>query len=193
MTAQVVFDGRLLRARMATEQWLQRTTGEDESKQVEWSTTYSLAGHIGDIRQPNREVSFAAKTKEAGMIALPLPRVRFTSKERNVFIGSGENSTHTPSFSGIPLRHIRDLPRLLPQNRKDVTGGIPSPAWSPEAAAEFAGRGEVLFPAESKSIDFFLNFYRDLDVSAVFDLCVLARVLPQLQHCSWASNMIAFA
>ena len=40
MTAQVVFDGRLLRARMATEQWLQRTTCEDESKQVEWSTTY---------------------------------------------------------------------------------------------------------------------------------------------------------
>ena len=105
------------------------------------------------------------------MLALPLPRVRFHSKERNVFIGSGETSTYTPSFSGIPLRHIRDLPRLLPQNRKDVTGGITSPVWSVEAAAEFAARGEVLFLAESKSIDFFVNFFRDLDVSAVFDLC----------------------
>ena len=105
------------------------------------------------------------------MIALPLPRVRFTSKERNVFTGSGELSTHTPSFSGIPLQHIRDLPRLLAQNRKDVTGGITSPVWSVEAAAEFAARGEVLFLAESKSIDFCLNFFRDLDLSAVFDLC----------------------
>ena len=99
---------------MAAEQRLERATGEDESKQVEWSTTYSLSGHLGDIRIANREVSFAANTRESGLMALPLPRVRFTSKERNVFTGSGELSTHTPSFSGIPLRHIRDLPRLLP-------------------------------------------------------------------------------
>ena len=96
--------------------------------------------------------------------------MRFASKDRSAYTGSGEVSTYTTSYSGIPLRHLRELPRLLPDNRKEVTGGIKSPVWSEEAAAEFSSRGEPLFIAESKSIEFFVNFFKDMDVKCVFDL-----------------------
>ena len=170
MTAQAVWDGRSKNARMASGAWLERSTGTDSTTQVDFWATYSLADHLTDIRLPNRQVFAAALNKETCQIGLPLPRVRFASKERNSYTGSGETSTYTTSYSGIPLRHIRELPRLLPENRKEVTGCIKSPVWSEEGVAEFSARGEPLFMAESKSIDLFVNFFRDMEAKSVFDL-----------------------
>ena len=167
---QAVFDGRSRRARRDMEAWFE-TAFSDPKRQAEGHITYNLTA-VGDPRLPNRQVAFAAKNLETVFVGLPLPRVRYHSADRADFVAAGDTSNFSLSFTGVPFRHINDIPRMLRADRKDMTG-VDLPTWEPgtTAATAFETKGEVLHMTDDKSIELWLAFLQAMPKpKAVYDI-----------------------
>jgi len=162
-TYLIAFDGRSRPCRRLIEQeW----DALDETKVAEAVVVYTPVK--GDPRAPGRRVAWGAVSTETAQLALPDSKVKLLCKERTAFTACGETSTHDPSFSGVAMRHFRDLPRVAAPEKASITGR-PSATYDTKVE-EHLGQGEPLYWCETKSVPYWGSLFSALDLGHVFDL-----------------------
>jgi len=167
-TVLLFFDGRNRKIRRPLEDWFD-VAFPDSNKTAELWLTYKL-DDAGDVRTPKRRLAFSASNTEVMLVAFPAFKIHMKSKNRHGFAaGKAEGTTHSVTYSNVPVRPLGALPRLSKKDKEKMMGG--------ELGAETGGpvddelaRGHPLFWQESKSIALFSALFHDFGITNVFDL-----------------------
>ena len=167
-TVVVLADGRSKKVRRVFEDIVEEYQS-DEQKHFDFCIVYSSIIR-NDIRFPTRKTFGGLANLEKLCGALPVSKVRMISKERTHFSACGEKSTHSSSYSGVPIREVGRLPRLSMQDKEGIVGS-PLPTYGDSVIATTGVKGHPLFWNEIKDVEVFVALYQDLNVSHVFDMC----------------------
>ena len=116
---------------------------------------------------------------------------------------SGETSTHDITYSGIPFRSRKAIPRIAEKDKAEIVG-MSSPAGVPEnLTQEFSN--PILFWQEAKPVELYEQLLADFDARSVFDVSpgsgALAEaclrlgisyvgVTTRMTHATWLSNVL---
>ena len=190
----LVFDGRSSTCRRK----LDRRMFENGNARnpCELFVVYSPTQRLG------RKVSFASDNKEVAMISLPCPRTQYQTKERAVFSGAGEVSTHDSTYTAVPPMAWAAMPCMTVKSKTAILGAEPP---VPNAKLYDSHHGQPLFWQERKTKALWSQLIRDLDGKAIYDLTpgsgTLARACMELgvqycgvarsaDHMSWLQNVL---
>jgi hypothetical protein len=168
-TVVLVLDGRSRHVRRAVEDILE-TSVPDEQRLFDGSVIY---GHPDskDPRFSTRKVFSGFQSREAVIGVLPVARIRMVSKPREHFSACGEKSTHSNSYTNVPLRPFQSLPRLSVPDKESILG-VSLPTYTEEVVAACGARGHPLFEQEVKSVDLFIAMFEDFNVTHIWDLTI---------------------
>ena len=100
---------------------------------------------------------------------LPVARVRMKSRSRDHFSACGESTTHALTYSPVPFRSLRRLPRLSIMDKEAITG-ITCPAYGEAVVKAMGTKGHPLFWTETKDVDLFMALFKDMNITDIFDL-----------------------
>ena len=150
-----------------------------------------------------RKVAFGANNVETALVFSPWPRTALSAKPRTVFNVLGETSTHDTTYSGVPFRSRKAIPRISVKDKAEIVGMF-SPAGVPESLMqEFSN--PILFWQEGKPVEIYEQMLADFDVRSVFDVSpgsgALAEACLRLgityvgvttrpTHATWLSNVL---
>ena len=115
-----------------------------------------------------RQSFLSSKNCEVGYISLPVSRGKVKCKERpDGFNAAGESSSHFSSMSGVTMPPRTRLPRISIEEKEKVFGKSGS---LPEKWVKHIVAGCPLVWGETKSVQFWLQLIKELDVSFIVDL-----------------------
>jgi hypothetical protein len=150
-----------------------------------------------------RKVAFGANNVETALVFPPWPRTSMSAKPRTAFNVLGESSTHDITYSGIPFRSRKAIPRIAEKDKAEIVG-MSSPAGVPEnLTQEFSN--PILFWQEAKPVELYEQLLADFDARSVFDVSpgsgALAEaclrlgisyvgVTTRMTHATWLSNVL---
>ena len=115
-----------------------------------------------------RRVAFGANNIETVLVFPPWARNAMKSKPRTKFNLPGETSTHDVTYSGIPFRSRKSIPRIS-VNDKEAIVEQNSPAGVPDSLLH-AFPHPPLFWQEAKPIQLYEQMLADYDVRSIFDV-----------------------
>jgi len=160
-------DGRSKKVRRAFEDIVEEAQ-TDEQKHLDGCILYGVPLR-NEIRFHKRKTFGGLANLEKLCGALPVPKVRMSSKERAHFSACGEKSTHATSYTNVAIRDFDRLSRLSLQDKGTiVTAKLPT--YCEKVIAATGVKGHPLFWGEVKSVDVFVALFNDLNVDKVFDL-----------------------
>ncbi len=164
-----LFDGRSRECRRKIEDWSDKNY-PDEHRKVEMWITYVLSeAAAADIRTSQRKVAFGAVNKEAGLVHLPVPKIRMKTKTRDSFHLCGESTTHAATYTGVHVRPLEELPRMTPSEKAAITGQPAHIFQKERIVQEIAIRGVPISWPEAKPITLYTSLYRDYNVDRIWD------------------------
>ncbi len=199
----IMIDGRSRQARALMAQMVEKLNRPVEEV---WITYEGKSGLQRFGR--SRRVPFASANREAGIVVFPCSRTRFNVKERKRYTSCGETSTHFGTYSGVALRPLSALPRVVSLEEKAKVLGLPTGAGEAQAGPnELHGmRNFPVFWQESKDTAFFAQLLEDFDLRGIVDLSpgsgalatasMLFKDMKYLgfckneSHCSWLQNVL---
>ena len=150
-----------------------------------------------------RKVAMGASNIETVLLWTPVPKTLLAAKERNNYNSLGEASTHDTTYSGVPFRSFRSLPRITEADKRSIMG-TSSPAGLPDQLKK-SFPNPVLFWQESKPVELYEQFLVDFDFKAIFDLspgsgglaeaalrkgCAYVGVTTSTEHAKWLNNVL---
>jgi hypothetical protein len=121
----------------------------------------------------SKRIPYGNINRETFIILFPKGRCRsrMEIKERKVYCDAGESSTTDSTYSGIPRRHIFDLPLIsIADKAKILACDVNSVALAPPAIAASLGVGVPLAWQDIRPVPFLRQLFRDLDVGFVVDV-----------------------
>jgi hypothetical protein len=126
-----------------------------------------------DIRYPKRHKAFSNPNREVMLVYRPVPKKKNTCQARLGYNICGEQSTFDMTYSGVQLRSLGELPKLTTQDKKKMMGSELDVPLSYPGDEEFpAGDGVPFAWGETKSVDWWATFLKDMGIDHVFDTTV---------------------
>ena len=187
----VFCDGRSRSCRAKLEEMTQSTR-----RLTEVWVVYTPSPRLG------RTVSFASDNREVILVSMPVAMSELPVRDRRVFAGAGEASTHDSSYTGLPPLPWAAMPQLIATDTAKITGRTPP---TPSEPLFESALGQPLFWAERKSQAFWRQVFVDFCAKSVVD-CTLgsgmaARAALDLgiqyialahnpEHASWLQNVV---
>jgi hypothetical protein len=154
------------------------------------------------MKRLGRRVSFASDNREVMFLSTCLPRTQIPAKERNLYTGAGETTTHASSYTNVPAVPWRALPQIATKDKCKIVAGT---AATPKSETFDPSLGVPLYWAERKPLAFWQQLIMDLDVKCIVDLSpgsgTLARaamlegarylgITRSEEHASWLLNVL---
>ena len=183
-------DGRNHKIRRALEDVIEANT-TDEHKHFRGHVTYDHP-RKGDPRFPRRRIFAGLRNIEHLVGILPVPNTRMLTKRREHYSACGERSTFSSSYTEVPNRPWKRLPRLSLEEKEKIVGG-PMPAYKSQLFKHLQD-GHPLFMHEYKEVELFIAWYTDYEVTHVFDLAsgsgaaAMAAAILQIHYDGLAMN-----
>lgn len=144
---------------------------KDEARHLRLGITFQGNPARMDMRYPQRAI-FAGLNNQLSVLGLlPVSKVRMQTRPRSQFSNCGEKNSNTQTYSGVPWRGLPSLPRMSLEVKDEVTG-ITSPAFPQALMEETRKKGHPLFWSEVLDVEWFINFFKDMNATRVFDLAV---------------------
>ena len=148
---------------------------EDAVEAAVTDTNRHYDGTIAFRVPSNRDIRFPGRRKFAGFNntqhlvgVLPCSKIRMKTQERGHFSACGETTTYATSYSDVKIRSLKSLPKTTLNDRNTMTNSKPE---FPEEIVEAMGNyGYPLFWTEFLDPDWFRAFFKDMNVSHVFDI-----------------------
>ena len=165
-TIVIGFDGRASKLRRTLEDWAEGACN-DPQRLLQGSVLFNPPA-LKDPRFPGRKLAYSANLKEEYVGVLPVGRSRFKTRIRDNYSDGQDGSTHSTHYTHVPVRSLQRIPKLTKADKQSLTG-ISVPTY-PDAVAAAFPNGEPLFWHEVKDVQFYVELYKDLCVSTVFDL-----------------------
>jgi len=149
-----------------------------------------------------RKVSFASDNREVILVSMPVAMSELPVRDRRVFAGAGEASTHDSSYTGVPPLPWAAMPQLIATDKAKITGRTPP---TPSEPLFESALGQPLFWAERKSQAFWRQVFVDFCAKSVVDCTpgsgMAARAALDLgiqyialahnpEHASWLQNVV---
>jgi len=150
-----------------------------------------------------REYCCASNNREVFYVNFPVARNRLGTKDRYAGLSAcGEATTHYTSYSGVPMRGTRDLPKISCTDKEKT---CPTSSGSVSPPGHVSEKGVPLFWHESKPVVFWTALLHDFDIQAVFDLtpgsgalasaclsagCLYFGIIGNEYHLSWLQNVL---
>jgi len=159
-------DGRNHKIRRALEDIIEENQ-RDEHTHFRGTVLYKQPRR-GDPRVPKRQVFAGLHNIEHLVGILPVPRTRMITKRRDHYSACGEKSTFSSSYSEVPSRPWKRLPRLSLEEKEKMTG-VKLPTYNQQLFKHLQD-GHPLFMQEWKEVELYLAWYIDYGVTHVFDL-----------------------
>ena len=167
-TVVLVFDGRSRSIRKAAEGLMDECVADD-NKLLEATIIYTRPSRK-DPRFKRRKI-FAGFENEAIRGVLPVHKIHMASKPRDHYSACGETSTHSMSYTGVPVRMFTSLPRMSLTDKERMLG-TKLPVYKEDVVAACGARGHPLFAQEVKDVDFFAALFADFNIDHVWDLTI---------------------
>ena len=119
-----VFDGRQRSHRREAEDKFDALL-KDENKKADLLLTYEVTYSQRDYRFPARKVAFSSNANEHGFVALPLSKVRFSSKPRSEYTAgvASATTTHSLDYHKVIFRSMGEIPFLAKEDKEKLVGG----------------------------------------------------------------------
>ena len=163
--AIIIFDGRFSQVRLF---FLNELNKLGQQFNIEMWIIYDSPD--SDIRYPKRHLAFSNCNREVILVYRPVHKKATKANARHEFNALGETSTHCLTYSKVTLRTLGEYPKLTPQDKKKMMGSeLDIPLAYREEDNSFAEDGVPFSWCESKSVDWFVSFLRDMEVDALFD------------------------
>ena len=118
----VLFDGRSRQCRKIIELAEEKLAASGAHNIAEFWYVYVVPSKQADPRVPGRQTTFAANNREAAICSLP-KKTGLRVLQRAEFNSCGESSTSATTYTGIPMRHFRELPRMDAATKESILGG----------------------------------------------------------------------
>ena len=165
-TIALGFDGRVSKLRRTFEDWAEGACN-DQQRLLQGSVLCKPPS-AKDVRFPVRKLAYSANLKEEYVGVLPVGRSRFKTRLRDNYSSGQDGSTHSTHYTHVPGRGLHRIHKLSKDDKQELTG-VSVPTYPDTIAAAFPN-GEPLFWQEAKDVQFYVELYKDLFVSTVFDL-----------------------
>ena len=165
-TIVLSFDGRASKLRRPVEDWAEGAC-VDPQRVIQGSVLFKPP-RVKDVRFPGRKLAYSANLKEEYVGVLPVGRSRFKTRNRDNYSSGQDGSTHSTHYTHVPVRSLQRIPKLTKADKQSLAG-VSVPTY-PDAVAAAFPNGEPLFWHEVKDVQFYVELYKDLFVSTVFDL-----------------------
>jgi len=154
-------------------------------------------------KERGKAYAMGGNRREAFYVVLPAPRNRLETKQRatDQFSKCGKSTTHHTTYSGVPLRQLKDMPKISRQDKVKAFPELADTQLAPGNAAPETG--VPLYWSEAKPLELFSQLINDFDIACVFDCtpgsgafaqAALMEGIPYYgsvtsdTHLSWLSN-----
>ena len=117
----------------------------------------------------SRKTCLSSNNKEVGYVRIPGNRAKLMTRPREEFAGSGERTTHSSTFTDVPLPNMRSMPKIAAVDKQKIAMFESMDVANP-APEGWDCSGVPLFWRESKSISFWRCLLVCFDIKAVVDL-----------------------
>ena len=163
----LAMDGRCKQIRRKFEDLVDELQ-KDKEKHLQGCIVYAEPCR-GDVRFHKRRVFGNFANLETFQGVLPVPRIRMQAKPRDHYSACGESSTYATSYTNVPVRPMKQLPRMsIPD--KEIATSVKAPVYEAQVMAATGARGHPLFWGEMKDVDVYVALYKDLNIHHIFDL-----------------------
>ena len=68
----------------------------------------------------SRKTCLSAHNKEVAFVRIPGNRAKLMTKAREQFAGSGERTTHSSTFTDVPLPNMRSMPKIAAVDKQKI-------------------------------------------------------------------------
>ena len=170
MDVVIISDGRSDVARRQIREVLNAAVGDEF---VELWVLYDMETSLHtDVRNPKRKLAWSSSNMETLFALLPhAHKGQRAVVPRDLFTKSGESTNFSRSYSGVPFRNLKEIPRLTPEAKGKILGVAAVGAFEKERVQKEAdARGHPLFWGEWKPVTLFSTLYRDFQVADIVDL-----------------------
>lgn len=136
-------------------------------------TIYDMEGSLNtDVRNPKRKVAWSCANMESVFAFLPLDnKSKNKLVARDTFTKCGESTNFSRSYSGVPFRNLKEIPRVTPEMKQSILGQAAVGAFEKaRVQAEVQERGHPLFWGEWKPVALAASWIRDFEATEVVDL-----------------------
>ena len=116
-----------------------------------------------------RKTCLSAQNKEVAYVRIPGNRSKLMTKSRDQFAGSGERTTHSSTFTDVPLPNMRSMPKIAAVDKQKIAMFDSMDEANP-APEGWDCSGVPLPLRESKSISFWRCLLGCFDIKAIVDL-----------------------
>lgn len=195
------FDGRVRQSRREIEDVMVKPTAHV----VEGWIIYQA--NSASSSRKTKEYVLGAANKETFYISLPVARNRLPTKERgdSNFAACGETTTHYSSYTGVPQRALRELPKMSAADKAKIIQDLDPSSMACAPPGTLDEKGVPLFWSEVKPLAFWSELISNFDLGAVYDLTpgsgALATACLQAgtvyfgavgneHHLSWLQNVL---
>ena len=116
-----------------------------------------------------RKTCLSAQNKEVAYVRIPGNRSKLMTKSWDQFAGSGERSTHSITFTDVPLPNMRSMPKIAAVDKQKIAMFESMDVANPTPES-WDCSGVPLLWRESKSISFWRCLLGCFDIKAIVDL-----------------------
>ena len=161
----IVFDGRFANVRRFFDTELAKL---GQNNVMDMWVIYDMPQE--DPRYPRRQLAFSNCNRETILVYHPVHKNSKTRNLRQSFNVCGEKSTFDMTYSGVRLRGIEELPKITTADKKKMMGSdLTIPLAYGEEDQSLAVDGVPFAWAESKPVEFWAGFFKDLQLDHIFD------------------------
>jgi len=161
----VVFDGRFPSVRRYFDNEIAEL---GEAFSLDFWLVYDIPA--SDPRYSKKKRAFGNCNREVILLYRPATKKKNVCTSRLAFNRCGEKSTHDKTYTGINLRSLGELPKLLTEDKKKIMGkDLDIPLSYAEADQAVVGDGVPFSWQESKPVDWWIQFFKDQGFDSIFD------------------------
>jgi hypothetical protein len=183
--------------------------GRSRAVRRELETIMETARYVSELwvvytptRRLGRRVSFSSDNREVLLLSSCVSRTCIPAKERAMYTGAGETSTHATSYTKVDPAPWASLPQIKAEDKTKIVGCALA---VPQGNVYDCSCGMPLFWAERKPVAFWSQLLMDLDAKCIVDLSPgsgsLARaalltgvqylgIVRAPEHASWLQNVL---
>ena len=119
----ILFDGRSKKCRKVIEMFEEELEANGAHVAEIWLLYLESLGKKHDPRVPSQVKNFSFNNKEVVLVSRPGNKGKEKVQHRGDFNTCGENSTTSTTYTAIPMRRFRQLPRMEEGTKMSILGG----------------------------------------------------------------------
>ena len=124
-----------------------------------------------DVRYPKKRLVHSNPNREAILIHSPKSKRKSTCQARHEFDRCGEKSSFDCTYTGVPLRSMSELPKIVPLDKRKMLGTemeVPL-SYPGDTNAPNVTEGVPFSWSESKAVKLWSHLFQDLQIDHIFD------------------------